>query len=71
MRYGVFDNNRPARYPEIKIHSSWKKNEYDTFADAHAYANKWLGEYGGVVLLANTPWDYSGYGDVIEIRELP
>jgi hypothetical protein len=66
----VYDNNKPARYPEHNVHYSWQCNTYDTFEQALSYARKWLWPYGeGVVLKLNKPWDYSGYGDMIEIRE--
>jgi len=47
----------------------WKNNKFNTFEEAIEYANKWLGEYSGVELKLNTPIDYDGYGDTIEIRE--
>ena len=70
IMYQVFDNGKPADCLHCKVHESWNKSAYDTFEEALEYANKWLGMYGGVVLKLNTPWDYSGYGDMIEIREV-
>jgi hypothetical protein len=69
--YQVFDNGKPADCFHCNVHESWNNSVYDTFEKALEYANKWLGFFGsGVVLKLNTPWDYSGYGDMIEIREV-
>lgn len=66
----VYDNNKKAKCPEHNVNSSWNECSYDTFKEALDYARHWLGVYGeGVVLKPNKPWDYSGYGDMIEIRE--
>lgn len=71
MKYQVLDNNRPADCFHCKVHESWNKSKYDTFDEALNYARKWLGFYGTcVVLKPNTPWDYDGFGDMIEIREV-
>ena len=70
MTYAVYDNGRPAKYPEVAVHSSWDNNRFDTFEEALDYARNWLGPYGeGVVLKLGVSWDYSGYGDQIVIRE--
>jgi len=75
MVFSVYDNGRPAKYPDSKVDPSWNNNTFDTFEEALEYAHMWLGPFGGswdgmdgVVLELNVPWDYSGYGDVIEIR---
>jgi len=80
-RYQVFDNGRPADttgYPQLKG-SGWHNSVFDTFTAAHEYALNWLGYLGddigagyadNAVLKLNTPYDYSGYGDKIEIREV-
>ena len=69
--YQVLDNGKPADCFHCNVHESWNKSTYSTFEEALEYARDWLGRYGiGVVLKPNTPWDYSGYGDIIEIREV-
>lgn len=68
--YRVFDNNKPARYPDCKVDPSWSQCDFNTFEEAQAYANNWLGVFGGVVLEEGVPLDYSGYGSYIEIRKL-
>ena len=70
VKFVVYDNNKFAKYPECNVHPSWSQCSYDTFEEALDYARRWLGMYGGgVVLKVNEPWDYSGYGDTIEIRK--
>jgi hypothetical protein len=70
MIYAVYDNERPAKYPEIAVDPSWNNNRFNSFDEALKYARNWLGPYGeGVVLKLGVPWDYSGYGDYIVIRE--
>lgn len=67
----VYDNDKPASvegYPYM--HSSWKNHRFETFEEAQKYARNWLGELE--ILCPNEPnsrVDYSGYGDMIEIRE--
>ena len=68
--FAVYDNGKPAKFPECKVDKSWSNNEFETFDAAVEYANKWLGPYGGELLVLGKPNDYSGYGDVIEIREI-
>ena len=73
--YGVFDNNKPANstaFPQLKG-KGWKSHLFGTFKDAEEYAKEWLGDYypGKDVLVLGLPYNYSGYGDLIEIREVP
>lgn len=50
-KFAVYDNGRPAKYPEIKVHKSWTNNKFNTFEEALAYTLNWLGPYGkGIVL---------------------
>lgn len=74
MKYQVFDGGKPA---ELAASILWNNSVYNTFDEARKYAWKWLGDYGGssdgetgYPLVVNVPWDY-GYGDMIEIREIP
>lgn len=67
--FTVYESGIPARYPYFNIHESWKKCSFDTFEEAFAYAQKWLGIYEDLHLELNKPVDYSGYGSTIEIRE--
>ncbi len=76
MKYGVFDNGRPASksgFPEIKG-TGWLNHIFDTYNDARRYAINWLGADGGYGdfedFKLNTPYDYSGRGDMIEIKEI-
>lgn len=73
--YVVYDNGRPADCWNHSVHSSWNKSFYTSHQEALIYARKWLGPVGGssdgqdgVYLYLNEPYDYSGCGDVIEIR---
>lgn len=65
--YQVFDNGKPADYKHCNVHKSWDNSKFPTWQAAMAYARKWLGAYV-VPLKINTPADYSGYGDRIEVR---
>lgn len=71
--FQVCENNKPCDtngFPKLtKV--IWGSSIFKTFAAAHEYALKWMGEYGnGVMLELNKPYDISGYGDMIEIREV-
>ena len=70
--FQVFDNNKPADCKHHKVDASWANSKFDTYAQAHEYALYWLHlDFDcGLVLLLNTPYNYSGYGDMIEIREV-
>jgi hypothetical protein len=66
--YHVFDNGKPARYEHG---SCWRENVFDTLAAAQDYAKRWVGDHHTIDnLQVNTPYDYSGYGDTIEIMEV-
>lgn len=68
----VLDNGRPAKYPDVAVSSSsWDNNIFDKWEDAVKYAQEWLGDYkDGIDFRPNTPVDYNGYGDTIEIKEI-
>lgn len=80
--FQVFDGNRPADSriwgKHLRDGSCWNNSIFSTFDEALAYARKWLGpNHGGsedgkegINLDVNQPYDYSGYGDVIEIRKI-
>ena len=62
--YKVLDNGKPA----LLIESEWKKFEYDTFEEALSYVESWLGEEYSIPFgWRGSRYDYSGYGDTIEI----
>lgn len=62
MKYHVLENGKPAKY------SDWDNNIFDTFHDALMYARYWFGDCSH--LEPNKPWDFNGYGDTVEIREV-
>ena len=75
--FQVFDSGHPADCHHCKVHSSWNNSKFNTFEEALKYARMWgapyVGAYdgsSGVELKLGVPWDYSGYGDTIEIREV-
>lgn len=60
-----------------KFKKKWATSIFNSFEEALLYARKWLGAYGGsddgrsgIELKLNESWDYSGYGSMIEIREI-
>ena len=83
MPYQVFDNGHPCEldFPPPREGSDeydWGNSTFEEFDDALFHARIWLGDAwggsddgeSGVVLESDEEYDYSGYGDVIEIREV-
>jgi hypothetical protein len=75
--YQVFDNGKPAQYPDHPVHPSRDNSTFETLREALVHAWKWLGPFGGsfdgssgIPLQVGIPWDYSGHGDMIEIRKV-
>jgi len=61
-------------FPEVDL--SWDNAEFSTFDEAKRYAVNWFWPYLGykdidTFLEINKPYNYSGYGDMAEIREVP
>lgn len=79
MAYAVYDNGKlavSANFPEAKDLKAWNKAVFDSFDEAISYAMKWLEvpETWGIFHFPDGKpgiFDYSGYGDFIEIREEP
>ena len=77
--FQVFDGGKPAdetTVPRLKG-LGWENSKFETFEEAQKYARMWCAPYGssydgmnGFVLKLNEPYDYSGCGDTIEIREV-
>lgn len=71
MSYEVYDNGRLAGYPYHDVDSGWKHPNCSTFEQAREYAKLWLGEYAPLApTYPDEKIDYSGCGDVIEIRKI-
>ena len=75
--YQVFEDDRPAQFPDFKVDPSWDKSVFPTFDEALIYARKWIYPYGGavdgkegVMLTVNVPYDYAGIGSYILIKEI-
>lgn len=70
--FRVCDNEKPARFPECQIHSSWKKCDYELFSEAQKYANQWLGEHGPLPenFSPDEKFFYGGGDDYIIIRTI-
>lgn len=70
-KYQVLEDDKPCDAKHHRVDSSWSNSIFDTFEEAQAYANKWLGDvYGPVELALNVPYDFCGFGKGIEIREI-
>lgn len=71
MPFQVFDSGKPADksgYPSV-IGEDWNTSSYTFFQEAYEYACHWLGHHAGKVpQKPDIAIDYSGYGDLIEIR---
>ena len=72
-KYGVYENNKPCSrqgYPNLKF-ECWSNHVFPTFEEAVQYARDWLGAYGDYAKLElDIPFNYNGYGDMIEIKEI-
>jgi len=69
--YQVYDNGRLADLTNSGNQDSiWQHPVCETFEQALQYAEQWLGDLAGINLKPNVPVDYSGYGDMIEIRKI-
>jgi hypothetical protein len=70
IKFVVYDNNKPARFPAHKVDQSWDNCEFDTLLEAVIYARQWLGQWDCLPSVWDgSPVDYSGYGDRIEIQK--
>jgi len=71
--FRVYDNNKPARYPEYTVDPSWKNCDFETLEQATSYAIHWLGDWSTkahhYALLLNKKCWY-GNNNFIEIREI-
>lgn len=70
IAYAVYDNGKPASrtgYPQITNINDWNTHRFSSIEDAVQYAHDWLGAWS-LPLKVNEPYDYSGYGDFIEIK---
>ena len=79
MIYRVTDNNKPATCEHFNVHKSWNNADFETLDQAFEYAVKWLGwgwvnvndpQMNGFKLAMLHPYDYSGYGDMIQIVQI-
>lgn len=67
--YRVYDNGKLATYQSHRVDPGFRHPICETFEQAQEYARKWLGKYSTLVpTKTNESVDYSGYGDIIEIR---
>ncbi len=70
-RYCVYDNGKPASakfFPQLGEIEGWDNHKFDSWPKAVAYASMWVGQIIQPEDLLK-PYDYSGYGDIIEVRE--
>lgn len=72
MSYAVFDNNMPASCAGFPCAKEWSNHVFQLRREAVDYALQWLGSFAPPreVLECQDSYDYSGYGDVVEIREV-
>lgn len=50
----LLDNGKPARYPEINVHTSWNNCDFETIDQLVDYADRWLGKLTpGKIVLKN------------------
>jgi hypothetical protein len=68
--FSVYDGGSAAKYNDPTTTSIWRTNTFTSFEQALKYTKDWLGDYD--TLPDNwdgKAYDYSGYGDTIEIVE--
>lgn len=70
--FRVYDNDKPADCHHHQVDTIWANSDFETLLDACEYALNWMGPQACDLskLLLNRRHDYSGYGDIIEIREV-
>lgn len=72
--FQVFENDKPCDKTGFTWAKTWETSKFNTFQEALQYAKKWLGAFGENVDLylttPNVPYNYSGYGDMIVIKEI-
>ena len=68
--FSVYDHGKLAQYPDA-AGPSWDNATFPTFLEAEAYARRWLGAYSKPIRVfeLGVEVDYSGYGDMIVIKE--
>lgn len=74
--FTVYENGIPAIGANFGIKAEcWQNATFETFEEAVRYASEWLGNwspslsYLRVALANEAEYDYSGYGDTIQIKE--
>ncbi len=76
MSFQVIDNGTPADCFHHPVHKSWDKSKFVSLAEAQDYLRNWFGAFcpdrgtQNFQLPINTPYNYNGYGDYVEIREI-
>lgn len=70
--FQVFDGEKPADREHCKglTADCWSNSKFETWEEAVAYANKWLGQFGPLEFTLGRAMDYNGYGDFITIKEI-
>lgn len=73
--YQVLDGDRAADengFPHL-VGKGWADSIFKTLYDAQIYAAKWLNvpPENMKTVRPDAPFDYSGYGDMLEIRTIP
>ena len=72
--YRVYDSGKPAHY----CCGDWNNSLFNTVGEAFRYAEKWVRfsivnpspADGSLTTEIKFPYDYSGYGDTLEIKEV-
>ena len=68
--FRVYENGKLADCFHFPVDRSWMQSPFKTFAEAVKYAKDWLGQWNSLPdNWDGKPYDYSGCGSVIEIRE--
>lgn len=74
--YTVYDKDKPANDTSYELGGEgWQNATFETFEEAVRYVSDWLGNWAPslsflrMVLANEAEYDYSGYGDTIQIKE--
>ena len=74
--FTVYDKGLPANDKSYELGGDgWQNATFETYEETVRYAADWLGNwspslsYLRTALANETEYDYSGYGDIIQIKE--
>ena len=71
--FDVFENGKRCTPENFDVHSSWDHDPFDNLSNARNFVMKWMGQWrpsNKEDFVVGYAYDYTGYGDTIEIRKV-